>query len=161
MDKKFKIIVFVKQVPDTDDIKWTENNTIQREGLDSIINPYDLSALQTAVEIKKYRIKNAEIVAVSMGPKQAEQALKQALALGADRAYLLSDRKFSAAEKPFGAYISIIIMRSNILLALRGVCQAICYIKIYKYIRARRKVTFTAESAPERGENNGENSRHA
>lgn len=104
MDKKFKIIVFVKQVPDTDDIKWTENNTIQREGLDSIINPYDLSALQTAVEIKKYRIKNAEIVAVSMGPKQAEEALKQALALGADRAYLLSDRKFSAADTLATAY---------------------------------------------------------
>ncbi len=104
MDKKFKILVFIKQVPDTDDIKWTENNTIQREGLDSIINPYDLSAIQTAVEIKKYRVKNAEIIAASMGPAQAEEALKQAIALGADRAFLLCDRKFSGSDTLATAY---------------------------------------------------------
>lgn len=104
MDNKFKIIVFVKQVPDTDDIRWTENNTIQREGLDSIINPYDLCAIQTAVEIKKYRRHNAEIVVATMGPQQAENALKEALALGADSAYLLSDRKFSGADTLATAY---------------------------------------------------------
>ena len=104
MDKNFKIIVFTKQVPDTDDIKWTENNTIQREGLDSIINPYDLSALQTAVEIKKYRKKNAKIIAAAMGPIQANDVLKEALALGADEAYLLSDKKFSGADTLATAY---------------------------------------------------------
>lgn len=104
MDKNFKIIVFVKQVPDTDDIKWTENNTIQREGLDSVMNPYDLSALQYAVEIKKYRKKNAKIIVATMGPPQAKDVLKEALALGADEAYLLSDKKFSGADTLATAY---------------------------------------------------------
>ena len=50
----FSIVVCIKQVPDTNDIRWTENNTIQRDGLDSIINPYDIGAIQFALDIKKY-----------------------------------------------------------------------------------------------------------
>ena len=48
-----KIVLCVKQVPDTSDIKWTPNNTIQREGLESIINPYDVYALESALSLKK------------------------------------------------------------------------------------------------------------
>ena len=48
-----KIILCVKQVPDTTDIKWTANNTIQREGLESILNPYDIYALESALTLKK------------------------------------------------------------------------------------------------------------
>lgn len=99
----FKIVVCIKQVPDTDDIKWTENNTIQREGLDSIINPYDLGAIQLAQNVKFLQPK-AQIIVVTMGPKQAEEALKTALAMGADRAYLLSDRKFSGSDTLATAY---------------------------------------------------------
>lgn len=99
----FKIVVFIKQVPDTDDIKWTENNTIQREGLDSIINPYDLGAIQLAKNVKFLR-DDTEIIAVSMGPKQAEEALRTALTLGADKGYLLSDRRFSGADTLATAY---------------------------------------------------------
>ena len=47
-----KIVVCIKQVPDTSDIKWTENNTIQREGLESVINPYDVYAVEFALKIK-------------------------------------------------------------------------------------------------------------
>lgn len=99
----FKIVVCIKQVPDTTDIKWTENNTIQREGLDSIINPYDLSAIQTAIEIKK-NLKDVEIIAVSMGPAQASDALNYAIALGCDDAYLLNDKKFAASDTLATAY---------------------------------------------------------
>ncbi len=91
------IIVCIKQVPDTSDIKWTENNTIQREGLESVMNPYDAYALDAALLIKK-NLSNVTVTAISMGPKQAEKVLKRALALGADKAVLLSDKKFSGAD---------------------------------------------------------------
>ena len=47
-----KIVLCIKQVPDTSDIKWTENNTIQREGLESIMNPYDVYAMEAALKLK-------------------------------------------------------------------------------------------------------------
>lgn len=91
-----KVIVCVKQVPDTSDIKWTEHNTIQREGVESIINPFDKYALETALRLKdKY---NAHISVISMGPPQANEILREALAMGADEATLVSDRKFSGAD---------------------------------------------------------------
>ena len=62
-----KIIVCVKQVPDTADIKWTENNTLNRDGVESVINPCDLFATETALRIKDRQ--GAEITAISMGPK--------------------------------------------------------------------------------------------
>lgn len=99
----FKIIVCIKQVPDTDDIRWTENNTIQREGLDSIINPYDISALQFANNYK-YVLDDVQIIVVSMGPMQTIDALKEAIAIGADEAYLLSDKRFSGADTLATAY---------------------------------------------------------
>ncbi len=91
-----KIVVCIKQVPDTTDIKWTENNTIQREGVESIINPFDEYAIETAIRLKeKY---GAEITAVTMGPPQAEEILRKAIALGCDNAFLVSDKKFSGAD---------------------------------------------------------------
>lgn len=92
-----KIALFLKQVPDTADIKWTENNTIQREGVESVINPFDMYAIETALRLKD-KIKNVEITAISMGPPQAEEILKKAIAMGVDRGILLSDRKFAAAD---------------------------------------------------------------
>lgn len=92
-----KILVCIKQVPDTTDIKWTENNTIQREGVESIINPFDIYAIQEALNIKAV-IPNTEVTAISMGPAQASDVLKKAIALGCDNAVLLSDKKFSGAD---------------------------------------------------------------
>lgn len=92
-----KIIVCIKQVPDTTDIKWTENNTIQREGVESIINPFDVYAIEKALQIKK-EIENVEITVLTMGPNQAESMLKKAIALGCDRGVLISDRKFAGAD---------------------------------------------------------------
>ncbi len=92
-----KITVCVKQVPDTNDITWTENNTIQREGVESIINPFDLYALNIALKIKG-NLPDVSVSALSMGPLQAEKVLKKALALGCDNAILLSDKKFAASD---------------------------------------------------------------
>lgn len=92
-----KIIVCVKQVPDTTDIKWTENNTIQREGVESIMNPYDEYALALALSFKD-KLDNVEITVLTMGPLQAENMLKRAIALGCDKAVLLTDKKFAGAD---------------------------------------------------------------
>ena len=92
------IIVCVKQVPDTTDIKWTENNTIMREGVESIMNPYDVWALETALQIKKELQNDTKITIITMGPQQAIPMLKKAIALGADDAILLSDKKFAGAD---------------------------------------------------------------
>lgn len=105
-----KTVLCIKQVPDTSDIKWTENNTIQREGLESIINPYDVYAIETALKLKK-SYENVEITALTMGPLQAEEMLKKTLALGVDNGILLSDKKFAAADtyatgKTIGSAIS-------------------------------------------------------
>ena len=113
----FKIAVCIKQVPDTNDIKWTENNTIQREGLESIINPFDVGAIELALKAKKlltHTDVQAEVNAVTMGPLQAEEVLRTALAMGCDNAYLLSDKRFSAADTLATAY-TLSCFISNIL----------------------------------------------
>lgn len=92
-----KIAICVKQVPDTSDIKWTENNTIQREGLESILNPYDLYAIEAGLRIKK-NVENVETIALTMGPNQAENVIKRALSLGIDNGFVVSDKKFAGAD---------------------------------------------------------------
>ena len=92
-----KIIVCIKQVPDTTDIKWTENNTIQREGVESVINPYDVYAIEEALKLKK-EIDNVEITVLTMGPLQAEDMLKKAISVGCDKGILLTDKKFAGAD---------------------------------------------------------------
>ncbi len=91
-----KIALCVKQVPDTSDIKWTENNTMQREGVESIINPYDIYAIEAALKFKKNY--NAEVTVFTMGPLQAVDMLKNIIALGIDRGVVISDRKFAGAD---------------------------------------------------------------
>lgn len=94
-----KIVLCIKQVPDTTDIKWTENNTIQREGVESIINPYDVYAMEAALKLKNYLSNNrTTITALTMGPSQAEDMLKKAIAVGIDEGILISDRKFAGAD---------------------------------------------------------------
>lgn len=92
-----KIVLCIKQVPDTADIKWTENNTIQREGVESIINPFDTYAIETAIRLKE-KLKNVNITAISMGPPQADEVIKKAISMGVDDGFLISDRKFAGAD---------------------------------------------------------------
>ncbi len=92
-----KIVLCIKQVPDTADIKWTENNTIQREGLESIINPFDTYGLEAALRLKKENT-DVEIVSITMGPPQAENVIRASLSLGVDSGFVISDRKFAGAD---------------------------------------------------------------
>lgn len=91
-----KIIVCIKQVPDTNDVRWTKENNLMREGLTNILNPCDEFAIQAALKLKEE--KDAEVILLSMGPECAVEALEYGLALGADRAILLSDKRFSGAD---------------------------------------------------------------
>jgi len=92
-----KAIVCIKQVPDTTDVRIDpKTNTLVREGVPSIINPFDMYAIEEAVRIKeKY---GGETVVITMGPPQAEAVLREAVSLGIDEAILLCDRAFAGAD---------------------------------------------------------------
>lgn len=91
------IVVCVKQVPDTAEVKINpETNTIIRQGLPNIVNPYDKHALEAAIQLKEQH--GGKITVISMGPPQATEALKECIAMGADEAVLLSDRVFGGAD---------------------------------------------------------------
>ncbi len=93
-----KIIVCIKQVPDTTEVKLDpETNRLIRTGIPSIINPDDKSALEVALQLKESN-PGTSITVVSMGPPQADIALREALAMGADEAILVSDRAFGGAD---------------------------------------------------------------
>lgn len=99
-----KILVFVKQVPDTTDVKLDPvTGNLIRDGVESIMNPLDANAVEAALQLKeKY---GGSVVAVSMGPPQAEDVLKKALAMGCDEAALLSDRAFGGADTLATGYV--------------------------------------------------------
>lgn len=99
------ILVCIKQVPDTTEIRIDPvKNTLLRDGVPSILNPFDGYALEAAARIKD---KNPEtkIVVVSMGPPQAIAVLKEALSIAADKAYLVSGRKFGGSDTLATSYI--------------------------------------------------------
>jgi len=91
------IVVCIKQVPDTAEVRINpETGTLMREGVPSIINPYDMHALEAALQIKDQ--KGATVTALTMGPPQAESALRDAISMGADDAVLLTDRAFAGSD---------------------------------------------------------------
>lgn len=91
------IVVCIKQVPDSAQIRvHPVTNTIMRQGVPAIINPYDLYALEEALRIKdKF---GGFVTVITMGPPQAEAALRKALSFGADDAILVTDRAFAGAD---------------------------------------------------------------
>lgn len=92
------VIVCVKQVPDTNEVKIDpKTGTLIREGVPSIINHDDKNALEEALKLKD-NYEDVNVTVVSMGPPQAEVALREALSMGADRAILVSDRAFAGAD---------------------------------------------------------------
>ena len=100
-----KLIVCVKQVPDTTEIRIDPvTNTLIRSGVPSIVNPFDGYALEAAARIKD-RDPDAKIVVLSMGPEQAKAALKECLSIAADKAYLVSDRAFGGSDTLATSYI--------------------------------------------------------
>ena len=91
------IIVCIKQVPDTAEIKINpETNTLMREGVPSIINPFDLHALEAGLQIRDKL--GGKVTVLTMGPPQAESSLREAISIGADDAVLLTDRAFAGSD---------------------------------------------------------------
>lgn len=97
MTDRLHIICCIKQVPDTTQVKIDPTtNTLVRAGVESICNPYDVVAVEAAVQLKeKY---GGKVTVITMGPPQADVALRECLSLGADEAILLSDRAFAGAD---------------------------------------------------------------
>ncbi len=97
------IIICIKQVPDTTEVKIDpETNTLIRQGIQSVVNPFDTYAMEEGVRLKEQY--GGQVTVITMGPPQAEQALRETLATGADGAVLLSDRAFAGADTLATAY---------------------------------------------------------
>jgi len=97
------IIVCIKQVPDTTDVKINaETGTLMREGVPSIVNPFDVFAIEEALLLREKF--GGKVTVITMGPPQAVNALKEAVAMGADGAILLSDRAFAGSDTWSTAY---------------------------------------------------------
>jgi electron transfer flavoprotein beta subunit len=93
-----KIIVCVKQVPDTNEVEIDpETNTLIRTGIPVIINPDDKSGIEAALALRD-RVGNSTVTVVSMGPPQAEMALREALSMGCDKSILISGRQFGGSD---------------------------------------------------------------
>jgi len=98
-----EIIVCIKQVPDTTDIKIDPvYNTLIRSGVPSIINPFDMYAIEEGLRLRERF--GGKVTVISMGPPQVESSFKEAIALGVDDCILLSDRKFAGADTLATAY---------------------------------------------------------
>ena len=92
-----KILVCLKQVPNTRDVRIDpENHTLVREGVDSIINPFDDYALEEALQLKRKH--GVKVGTMTMGPPQAEEVLEYSLARGADEAFLFTDKQLAGSD---------------------------------------------------------------
>jgi len=97
------VVVCLKQVPGTSEVKIDpQTNTLVRAGIKNIVNPLDTYALEEGVQIREHY--GGRVIAISMGPAQAEEVLREAVATGADNAVLLSDSAFAGADTLATAY---------------------------------------------------------
>jgi electron transfer flavoprotein alpha/beta subunit len=103
------IIVCIKQVPDISEIAKVKTDpktgTIIREGVPSVVNPFDEFAVEEAVRVKERSEGDVNVTVITMGPPQAEEALKKCLSMGADNAILLSDRAFAGGDTLATGYV--------------------------------------------------------
>jgi electron transfer flavoprotein beta subunit len=96
-------IVCIKQVPDTTEVKIDpERGTLIREGVPSIVNPFDMYAIEEAIRLQEAH--SGRTTVVTMGPPQAQEAIKEAVAMGCNDAVLVSDRAFAGADTWATAY---------------------------------------------------------
>lgn len=98
------IVILIKQVPETSNVKMDEETgTMVREGVESIINPLDLYAVETGITLKeKY---GGRVTVITMGPVSAEKALREALAMGCDHGILISGKEFAGSDTFATAYV--------------------------------------------------------
>jgi electron transfer flavoprotein alpha/beta subunit len=98
-----KIVVCIKQVPDTAEVRINpETNTLIRDGVPSIINPYDMHAIEAGLQVREKA--GGSVTAITMGPPQAEVSLREAISMGVDGAALISDRAFAGSDTWATAY---------------------------------------------------------
>ncbi|MFA5839751.1 MAG: electron transfer flavoprotein subunit beta/FixA family protein [Candidatus Margulisiibacteriota bacterium] len=91
------IVVCIKQVPDTTEVRINpETNTLIRDGVPSIINPFDENAIEAALQLREKN--GGKVTVITMGPPQAAEALKSAIAMGVDEVALISDRAFAGSD---------------------------------------------------------------
>lgn len=104
-----KIIACIKQVPEISEVMIDpKTHTLKREGVPSILNPFDENAVEEGLRIKEEY--SGELIVITMGPLQAEEALKRCLAMGADEAILISDQAFAGSDTLATAYtLSLVI----------------------------------------------------
>lgn len=106
-----KIIVCIKQVPETTEVRIDpETNTLVREGVASIINPFDMYAIEEGIRLRERF--GGRVFVITMGPPQAERALREALAMGCDEAFLISDRAFAGSDTWATSYVLSKAIRS-------------------------------------------------
>lgn len=99
------IIVCIKQVPGTNKVEIDEaTGVLKRDGAEAKMNPYDLYAIETAVRLKEQSGGGSKVTAVTMGPMQAEEMMREAFMMGVDEGYIFSDRKFAGADVLATAY---------------------------------------------------------
>ncbi len=98
------IIIPIKQVPETSNVKMDpETGTMIRDGVESIINPLDLYAIEVGIQLKEEH--GGKVTVITMGPPSASKALKEAIAMGCDDGVLITDRKFAGADTWSTAYV--------------------------------------------------------
>jgi electron transfer flavoprotein beta subunit len=139
----FNSIVLVKQVPDTANISgevMKPDGTVNRAKLPAIFNPEDLTALEMALQVKDRF--GGTVTAVTMGPPKASELLRECLYMGADKVYLISDRKFAGADTLATSYV---------------LCEVIKKIGNYDFIFAGRQAIDgdTAQVGPQTAEKLG------
>jgi electron transfer flavoprotein beta subunit len=102
-----RIIVPIKQVPETNAVKMDESTgTMIREGVEAIINPLDLYAIELAIRLRESApAGSGEVIAISMGPPKAMSALREAIAMGCDSAVLISDKAFAGSDTWATSYV--------------------------------------------------------
>lgn len=106
-----RIIVPIKQVPETSSVKMDpETGTIVREGSDAVVNPLDLYAIEAALRLREAH--GGRVDVVSMGPRRAETAVREAIAMGCDGGYLVSDKRFGGADTWATSYVLAQVIRS-------------------------------------------------
>ncbi|MBI4683574.1 MAG: electron transfer flavoprotein subunit beta/FixA family protein [Nitrospirae bacterium] len=97
------IVVCIKQVPDSAEVRINpETNTLIRDGVPTIINPYDMHAVEAGLHIKENA--GGKVTVLTMGPPQSESALREVISMGADEAVLLSDKAFAGSDTWATAY---------------------------------------------------------
>jgi electron transfer flavoprotein beta subunit len=100
---RWRDIVCIKQVPNVAEVKWDpETGSLIRKGVPSIINPNDKNAIEAALQLREEH--GGEVIILSMGPSQVEEALREALGMGADKAIQLTDKQFAGSDTWVTAY---------------------------------------------------------